>query len=248
MTDSAAADGTARGRGRRAGVRDAYTALRQLIIDMQLAPNSELDELALVRRLGVSRTPLREALAHLAAEGLVVQVPNRGAYVAPVEVSGLRQYFEALDFIQRGIYRLAAERADDATIAAMREAQANFEAAATGSATPALNAANRSFHGAIARASDNAHLRQAYERLLIEGSRIAYLCYSDLAAAALQEHLARTIAEHRDHIAAIAAGEAARAERLAGDHAELFRQRVVASLAAGSSALGGVTPEPGQEL
>lgn len=230
--------------GRRVGASEAYRQLRRQIIDMQLAPNVELDEVALALRLGVSRTPLREALAYLAAEGLIVQVPNRGAHVAPLEVSDLREYFEALDYVQRAVYRLAAQRADDTALAAMRSAETDFKAAVAASDARAVNAANRAFHDAIGWASKNAHLRRAYERLLVEGSRIAYLCFTDASNGRQQARLERTAQEHDDHIAAIAAGDAHRAEALAADHAELFRQRVAESLVSGSHELRGATVVP----
>lgn len=62
----------------------AYRALMQEIVSFTLVPGEDLDEATLVGRLGVSRTPVREALVRLAAEGLVQLVPNRGARVAPM--------------------------------------------------------------------------------------------------------------------------------------------------------------------
>ena len=235
----AAARGGARAR-RRPGAGSAYDRLRGMIVDMTLAPGRELDEAQLVSLLGVSRTPVREALFRLAAEGLVIQVPNRGAHVAPVDLSGLRQYFEALDYLQRAINRLAALRRREDDVRRLREAEKAFESAVAAGDAARINAENRRFHEIIADAAGNPHLRASYCRLLVEGSRIAYLCFCNVASTQ-PDHLARTAEEHRQMIEAIEEGNAARAESLGHAHAELFRERIVRSLVAGDDTLAGIS-------
>lgn len=208
-----------------------------MIVDMTLAPGRELDEAELVSWLGVSRTPIREALFRLAAEGLVIQVPNRGAHVAPVDLSNLRQYFEALDYLQRGVNRLAALRRSEQDVLRLQDAQQAFEAAMTGGEPSRINAENRHFHGIIADAAGNAHLGDSYRRLLVEGSRIAYLVFLN-AATVVPDHLTRTADEHQGMVQAIRARDADRAEALGRDHTELFRERVIRSLVSRDDTLG----------
>ena len=79
------------------GSRWAYETIRNRILSLELAPGAGLDEQELIASLGVSRTPIREALIQLSAEGLVEMLPNRGARVAKIDLPGVREFFEALD-------------------------------------------------------------------------------------------------------------------------------------------------------
>ena len=91
----------------------AYRALMHEIVSFTLVPGEDLDEATLVGRLGVSRTPVREALVRLAAEGLVQLVPNRGARVAPMGWNDIREHLEAFDVSQRLVTRWAAIRRNE---------------------------------------------------------------------------------------------------------------------------------------
>ena len=86
----------------------AYQVIRAEIVSLALAPGSDLDEAALVSRLGLSRTPLREALVRLAGEGLVQILPNRGTRVAPMGWNDIREHLEAFDLSQRLVTRWAS--------------------------------------------------------------------------------------------------------------------------------------------
>src|SRR5882762_6445971 len=95
----------------------AYRALMQEIVSFTLVPGEDLDEATLVGRLGVSRTPVREALVRLAAEGLVQLVPNRGARVETMGWDDIREHLEAFYISQRLVTRWAAVRRTDEQIA-----------------------------------------------------------------------------------------------------------------------------------
>src|SRR3546814_16225391 len=82
-------------------VRHAYDAIRSRIVSLDLTPGADLDEVRLVRDLGLSRTPVREALVRLAAEGLVVMLPNRTARVAPLGLQDVKEHLEAFELVQR---------------------------------------------------------------------------------------------------------------------------------------------------
>lgn len=79
---------------RGSAVTHVYEMLRAQILSLQLAPGEDIDDTVLVERLGLSRTPIREALARLAGDGLVVQSPNRGVQVAPVNLMDLPRFAE----------------------------------------------------------------------------------------------------------------------------------------------------------
>lgn len=210
------------------GSETVYAVLRQEILHLTLAPGARLDESALTARFSVSRTPVREALIRLSAEGLVVSAKGQGASVAPLDLSTLRPFFEALDLLQRAISRLAALRRTEALLEQIEAHCLTFERAAAARDPTAANEANFAFHLAIAEAAQSAHLLAAYERCLGEGLRLSFLCYSDQTGidASLTCHLERTMAEHRALLGAIRLRDGEAAERIAGDHLDLFRSRM----------------------
>ena len=120
------------GRGKRTkepGWRSVYDALRTEILALTLQPGQLLDETTLAERFNMSRSPVREALIRLAAEELVVTLPNRSTIVAPIELATFPKYVDALDIAQRMNTRLAAELRTDADLEAMASRQRAFEAA-----------------------------------------------------------------------------------------------------------------------
>src|SRR3954471_11642443 len=136
----------------------AYRALMQEIVTFTLSPGEDLDEATLVGRLGVSRTPVREALVRLAAGGLVQLVPNRGARVAPMGWNDIREHLEAFDVAQRLVTRWAAVRRTDEQIAKMDEERLAFEAAFAKDDPVAMLDANFRFHAVIGSACRNSLL------------------------------------------------------------------------------------------
>lgn len=219
---------TARRAPKGSGAGRIYDEVRERILNLELAPGTDLDEGALERLLGVSRTPIREALIRLVAEGLVLHEPNRGASVAPIGLESVRQFFEALDLTQRAVTRWAALRRSEAQVAEIQLLRDRFERAVRTGDPAGMNDANSHFHIAIAAACGNLYLRNSYERLFAEGLRLARLTlvYSSLDAGSPKAHLDRIVAEHRGMADAIASGDADEAERLALAHANLFRSRI----------------------
>ena len=92
----------------------AYDAIRDLIVSLELAPGAVIDERELMERLGIGRTPVREALRRLAHEGLVEVYPRRGMFVTGVDVRELARLSEVRAVLEPEAARLAAERATEA--------------------------------------------------------------------------------------------------------------------------------------
>jgi DNA-binding GntR family transcriptional regulator len=103
-------------------VDQVYAVLRRRILDGDLGRGTRLRQEALAEELGVSRTPLREALRRLAAEGFVTFHPNRGAEVADMSADDVRAAYEARLVLEPGAARLAATRRPAGELAAMRAA------------------------------------------------------------------------------------------------------------------------------
>src|SRR6476659_10837232 len=146
-------------------VDHVYTALRERIRSGDLPLASKLRQVSLAEEMGVSRTPLREALRRLAAEGLVDFSPNRGATVSELDFGDMRHAWSARVALEPGAARLAAQRRDPEAIAAMRDA-VTLQRQAAGDGMDSF-AANRSFHLALAAASGNPHLTRFAEMLWV---------------------------------------------------------------------------------
>ena len=207
---------------RGAGVQMVYDRLRQSIIDLELLPGSALDEVRLSQQFALSRTPVREALVRLVADGLVTTQPNRGTVVAPIDFEKLPFYFEALTLMYRVTTRAAAIRRTPADLETMRAAQARYEDAVERNSTADMIANNRDFHLAIAEAGGNEHFSRWFSRLLDEGRRLLRLYYY----AAFDDHLPRRyVEEHAAMIAAIELRDAQRSDELGAQHAaQIVRQ------------------------
>ncbi|ESR25913.1 GntR family transcriptional regulator [Lutibaculum baratangense] len=209
-----------------------YEALRRGILRLEFAPGSELDEGSLSRQFGVSRTPVREALIRLSSEGLVSMQRGRGARVAMLDLGDLRDYFEGLDVLQRAVTRLAAIRRTKDDIQAIEVHLLEFEAGAAAFDSGRTNEANHDFHLAIGHAAHSARLCSGYAHVLAETLRLAGLCFSETSQAdeRLESHLQKTMRDHRAMFDAICQGDADAAERAAGGHVDLFRNRLVDTL------------------
>ena len=211
----------------------AYRAMMHEIVSFTLVPGEDLDEATLVGRLGVSRTPVREALVRLAAEGLVQLVPNRGARVAPMGWNDIREHLEAFDVSQRLTTRWAALRRTDEQIAKMDVERLAFEAAFARDDSIAMLDANFHFHAAIGAACRNSLLQRFYVQQLTADLRVARLAMTNEcfpSEQAYRTHVGAIVREHGELVEAIRERDADRAEELARSHADLARKRVSESL------------------
>lgn len=204
-----------------------YEKLRRAILSLSVQPGENLEEKELVERFGISRTPVREALIRLAADGLVVLLPNRGARVAAVDLGDFPRYVEAYDLIQRAATHLAATRRGEDDLEKILEAQARFEDAVKKREPLDMTECNRDYHAAIADASHNHYLSSQYKNLLDQGMRMLRIpfAYDPSSDDGLGGHLAKIIDEHRAITKSIRARDPARAEAYAHDHTKLFQSR-----------------------
>ncbi|WP_174803395.1 GntR family transcriptional regulator [Martelella limonii] len=209
---------------RGSGTQKVYETLRREILAMELKPCSPLDEVRLSERFGMSRTPVREALLRLASDTLVTTLPNRNTIVSAINFADMPHYFEALTLMYRTSTRGAAARAphDRAMMKDIRDRQDQFVAAVEAQDAFAMIEANREFHVAIAQLAGNAYYTGFFSRLLDEGRRILRLYYSTF-----DDQLPRQyVNEHEDIIAAIEAGDTARADQLAIAHADQIVRQI----------------------
>ena len=114
----------------RALYEEVAELLRQRIFKRELEPGSWIDELKIAQDYGISRTPLREALKVLAAEGLVTMKVRRGAYVTEVSDKDLRDVYHLLSLLESDAAALVATQASDAQLRELRALHEQLEAAA----------------------------------------------------------------------------------------------------------------------
>ncbi len=188
-----------------------YEVLRERIASGKIERGSRLHQEDLAKEFGVSRTPVREALRRLAAEGLVDLFANRGARVATATDEQLRSSYETRLVVEPGAARMAAERGLSEPMKLMRAAIADEERAGR---SPAKHfKANRAFHLALVKATGNPQLVQFMEHVWI--GRIGATLYEDrLDPPGLNaDHDA-----HRSIAEAIESGDGERAEDLTRGH------------------------------
>ena len=189
----------------------AYEQLRALILAGDLTPGSRLAQAELAERLGISRTPVREALRRLAGEGLVEFRANRGFWTADLGLEAVLRRLEVRSLLEPGIAALAAARRG-------ADQLVELEDAVTGEAeaTDAVGAhdASREFHVLLARATANPELERTLESLWIVevGRRLM------ARRAAVEDWRERDVEEHRAILAAVRAGAADRAADLMERH------------------------------
>ncbi len=208
--------------GRRHGGRYIYEELRKQILTLQLKPGAPLDEVSLAAQFGLSRSPVRDALARLISEGLVTILPNRTTLVTPFEIEEFPKYISALDLIQRAVTRLAAQHRTDADLARIQKADDVYMQAVDSGDFQAMSETNKALHMAIAHAANNPYFVGYYERLLGEGQRLLHLHFDYTVTSPTATKLGR---DHAELIDAIARKDAEAAERLAHEHTMLFQKR-----------------------
>lgn len=141
--------------------QSVYLALRQAVLDGRLAAGERVIETEVAARVGVSRTPVREAIHRLVSEGLLLRAKGRGVVVAGAGDSELRDLTPVRATLEGLAVRLAAARLEDADLAALRAAVEGAEAALRVGDAPGLNEANEAFHRQLLALAANRVLAEA---------------------------------------------------------------------------------------
>ena len=194
-------------------VDQVYAVVRERILSGELAGGSRLPQTSLADELGVSRTPLREALRRLSTEGLVVFEPNRGATVATHELGDMLHAWRARLALEPAAARLAAEARVPEAVERMRRSVGQQPRVAED--VPESFAVNREFHLALVAASGNPHLVQFAQMLWL--TRIGVPIFAGQASDH-PDDVRRWAEEHTAILAAVEAGKGATAERLTREH------------------------------
>lgn len=142
-----------------------FNTLRQSILRGQLKPGERLMEIQLANKLGVSRTPVREALHKLAQEGLVLTIPRKGAEVADISAKSLNDVLEVRRTLEALAIQLACERMTASQIEELEQAAQTFKDSLSSEDITKIAEADVEFHDVIHNATDNQKLIQLLNNL-----------------------------------------------------------------------------------
>lgn len=142
-----------------------FNTLRQAILRGELEPGERLMEIALANKLGVSRTPIREAIRKLELEGLVTMIPRKGAIVASISEKDMRDVLEVRVTLEELAVALACRNFDEEAVENLRKAQINFENAVISHDIMKIVDADVAFHDIIYNHTGNARLIQMINNL-----------------------------------------------------------------------------------
>lgn len=189
-----------------------FNTLRRAILRGELKPGERLMEIQLANKLGVSRTPIREAIRKLELEGLVLMIPRKGAEVAEITEKNLRDVLEVRCALEELAVQLACERIDKRGIKELHTAADRFRDVLGSDDITQIAQADEAFHDVIFTATDNERLIQLLNNLREQmyRYRIEYLkkkeCYPQL------------LGEHEAIISAIERHDKEKATRITGQH------------------------------
>jgi len=194
----------------------AYAALKDVIVTLNVYDRPEevrLDERQLASDLGISRTPVREAMAQLEREGFVRSVPRRGVYVVRKTKTEVIELITAWAALESMAARLITQNASDAEIARLRKMFATFEDGRLHAKLDEYSEVNIQFHQAIIGMSHNGVLADLAENLFTHMRMIRRKTIGE------QDRVDRSIRDHMNIIEALEARDTERAERLVREHA-----------------------------
>ena len=207
-----------------------FNTLRQAILKGEIKPGERLMEIALAQKLGVSRTPIREAMRKLELEGLVVMIPRRGAQVANITEKDLNDVLEVRIALENMATEKACTRMTEEEMGKLWLAAKEFERMISDGNLVRLAEADVAFHEIIYRASDNKRLNQVLNNLREQmyRYRVEYL----------KEEETRNllVKEHEELTRAIRARDVAKAQEISFQHLENQRKAIIKSIRAENKA------------
>ncbi len=210
-------------------VADTYGRLKARVVGFDIRPGERLNEVALAREMGISRTPLREALNQLVAERLIEFRPGTGFSCRLLEPQAIFDLYEMRQVIEVTSIRLAILRASDEALRAVREDLFRDGLDVTGLTVAEAVERDEAFHMSVARLSGNGAMVQALERV---NDQIRFIRWVGMAA-----RVTETKAEHRKMAEALVARRADKAADVMADHIGRRMDQVVEAVKEGLSSI-----------
>ncbi|MCZ0960955.1 GntR family transcriptional regulator [Paracoccus benzoatiresistens] len=209
----------------RQSLHDAILSrLRDMIIEGHLVPGTRINEGQIGAQLGVSRTPLREAIKYLASEGLVELVPSRGAVVKSFSAKEVLDMIEVIRTLEQFAGSRACQIATNQDIGRIRDLHDEMVACYRSGDRLRYYKLNQAIHSGIVALADNAALSDVHGMLQTRLKRIRFIGHEG------PEKWAKAVAEHEEMIAALEARDPDRLSAILGRHLTLAWERVKDSL------------------
>ena len=207
-----------------------FNTLRQAILKGELKPGERLMEISLAQKLGVSRTPIREAIRKLELEGLVVMVPRKGAEVADITEKDLRDVLEVRTALEELSIELAIRNMDEEQLDNLKKANEAFARNSEGDDLIKIAESDVAFHEHIYMATGNKRLIQIINNLREQmyRYRVEYL----------KEEQTRNllVSEHEELVKAIREGDVQKAQDISFHHLENQRKAIIRTIRAENEA------------
>lgn len=218
------------GNGGNAGNRRelAYNHLKTEIVEGRIRAGEPLAEVDLSERIGVSRTPVREALQRLAIEGLVTWVPGRGAFVSALSVSEIVELFQLREALETHAAKLAARAPNHASLGALLDRLESSREALVAGDVGEYNELTASLDQAIVDLAANKRIGAALGDIWTQMVRVRRMAYRNMT------RIIDSVDEHAGIVRAIAAGDEDAAATATAEHIRHSLQNVIESLARGS--------------
>lgn len=201
-----------------------FNTLRQAILTGELKPGERLMEIHLANRLGVSRTPIREAIRKLELEGLVIMIPRRGAEVAQITEKSMNDVLEVRRSMDALCIELACERISDAELEELKKACEQFEQAVKTGDIKVIAQADVALHDIIVKATGNMRLVQLINNLSEQMYRYRFEYIKDSS-----QH-ERLVEEHRLIYDSIVRKDKETASQIAKIHIDNQKQAIMDQL------------------
>ena len=197
--------------------------LRDRIAHGELMPGATLSEAALAQEFGASRTPVREALKQLQAEGLIVTKPRVGTFVSAPSRKEINELFEVKEILEGAAARLFANRGEIPELAQLRENVRRSEQAVANGDFDQYVGLVHEYHDLIMRGAGNSKLMQQYKMLM---NQLLYTRFVHLSVRR-SGRLPQSDREHQSILQVIEARDGATAERLMRDHVRASHQALM---------------------
>ncbi len=204
-----------------------YDYLLDKIINMHLSSGARIEERIIIEELGISRTPVREAFVRMAAEGLIEILPNRGAWIPPLDIEEVRSFLESFEFLLLATGHLATQRRTEDDLENIVQQCRAYKDAGDRRDVKAIIKINEKFHLAIARAGHNGHMERLMADLLKKALRVDWFWYSRSINAGLDEAITISVDEHNRLTEAIRHRDFAMVESVTIEHVQSFRRPII---------------------
>ena len=198
-----------------------YEELKREILVGEIAPGTRMMKIELADEMGVSRTPVREAIRKLEKEGLVTIEPRKGAYASDVSIKDMVDVLEVREDLEAMAAAMAAQKVNKDEKQALIEATMEYKEAVESERTEDIIRCDEKFHQLIVNYSGNKTLIQLFSQVQELALRFRYLYYDDFS------RYERMPMEHREIEEAILSGDYEKARVAAGEHVKKLKQFVI---------------------